>query len=120
MIDAALAFLLMLAGQLQSPALAFLIGGMALSAFGSRLQIPNAVYQFAVFMLLMRIGISGGLAIREAELLAMLLPAAMTMLLGSGIVLAGATLLPLLPGVRRVDGVAIRDMAQSVVPECTG
>jgi len=39
--------------QFQSPALAFLLGGMILAACGSKLQIPNAIYQFIVFMLLL-------------------------------------------------------------------
>mgnify|MGYP000544279468 FL=1 len=48
---------------------------MALAASGSRLQIPDAIYKFCVFMLLMRIGLEGGMEIREAELAEMLLPA---------------------------------------------
>jgi len=54
--------------QFQSPALAFLIGGMVLAAAGSKLQIPDAVYKFCVYMLLMRIGLGGGMEIREAGL----------------------------------------------------
>lgn len=92
--------------QLQSPALAFLIGGMLLAASGSRLQIPNAIYQFAVFMLLMRIGINGGMEIREANLADMLFPALLAVILGIAIVLLGRFTLVLLPGVKAEDGIA--------------
>lgn len=92
--------------QLQSPALAFLIGGMLLAASGSRLQIPNAIYQFAVFMLLMRIGINGGMEIREANLADMLFPALLAVVLGIAIVLLGRFTLVLLPGVKAEDGIA--------------
>ena len=92
--------------QFQSPALAFLIGGMVIAALGTKLEIPDAIYKFAVFMLLMRIGIGGGMEIREAELADMLLPAAMAALIGVGIVLLGRYTLALLPGVRTEDGIA--------------
>ena len=49
------------AAQLQKPALAFLLGGMALAALGSKLTIPDAIYRFIVFMLLMRIGLGAGM-----------------------------------------------------------
>lgn len=92
--------------QFQSPALAFLIGGMAIAALGSKLEIPDAIYKFAVFMLLMRIGMKGGMEIREADLGDMLLPAAIAAALGCGIVLLGRVSLALLPGVRTEDGIA--------------
>ncbi|MEM6439475.1 MAG: sodium-dependent bicarbonate transport family permease [Pseudomonadota bacterium] len=92
--------------QFQSPALAFLIGGMLVAALGSKLQIPNAIYQFCVFMLLMRIGLKGGIELREAQLAEMLAPAASSVLLGVGIVLVGAALLSRLPGVKVEDGIA--------------
>ncbi|MEM1423455.1 MAG: sodium-dependent bicarbonate transport family permease, partial [Planctomycetota bacterium] len=50
--------------QLQSPTLAFLLGGFLLAALGSKLAIPSAVYQFVVFVLLMKIGLKGGIEIR--------------------------------------------------------
>lgn len=99
-------FIVKLGAQLQSPTLAFLVGGMVLAACGSKLQIPDQVYRFIVFMLLMRIGLKGGMAIREADLAAMLVPAAMSALLGAGIVLAGSVTIARLPGVRREDGLA--------------
>jgi len=84
--DIILDFAIKFITQFQSPALAFLIGGMLIAALGSKLQIPNAIYQFAVFMLLMRIGISGGMEIKDANLIDMLLPALMTIIIGVVIV----------------------------------
>lgn len=104
--DLLLDFLTRLVTQFQSPALAFLFGGMVIAAFGSRLVIPDAIYKFAVFMLLMRIGIDGGMAIREADFGAMLLPAVFAAVLGCGIVLLGRVTLALLPGVKTEDGIA--------------
>lgn len=104
--EALVEFFSRLITQFQSPALAFLIGGMVLAACGSRLQIPDAIYKFCVFMLLMRIGLDGGMAIREADLSAMLLPAAIAIGVGCAIVLIGRYTLALLPGVRTEDGIA--------------
>jgi hypothetical protein len=92
--------------QFQSPALAFLIGGMVVAALGSKLQIPNAIYQFAVFMLLMRIGINGGMEIKQANLLDMLLPAVITVIVGVVIVLLGAFFFSRLKGIKKEDGLA--------------
>ena len=92
--------------QFQSPALAFLLGGMLLAACGSKLQIPDAIYKFCVFMLLMRIGLEGGLEIREADLSAMLLPAVIAFVVGCAIVLVGRFTLARLPGVTPEDGIA--------------
>ncbi|MBO6639035.1 MAG: sodium-dependent bicarbonate transport family permease [Roseitalea sp.] len=99
-------FLTRFVTQFQSPALAFLVGGMALAAFGSKLEIPDAIYKFAVFMLLMRIGINGGMEIREADLMEMLLPALFSAVLGCGIVFLGRITLANLPGVKVEDGIA--------------
>ncbi len=104
--DVLLDFGAKLVNQLQAPALAFLIGGMVVAALGSRLQIPNAIYQFIVFMLLMRIGINGGMEIREADLTAMVLPALAAVVLGLAIVLIGTLVFAILPGVRKEDGIA--------------
>ncbi|MEM1081284.1 MAG: sodium-dependent bicarbonate transport family permease, partial [Pseudomonadota bacterium] len=95
-----------LLAQFQSPALAFLIGGMLLAALGSKLTIPDAIYRFCVFMLLMRIGLDGGMAIREADLSAMILPALISVLVGCAIVLVGRYTLAALPGVKTEDGIA--------------
>lgn len=104
--DMVLDFLTRFLMQFQSPALAFLIGGMALAAFKSKLQIPNAIYQFCVFMLLMKIGMKGGMEIREANLTDILLPAASAGLIGIIIVVGGSFVLSRLPGVRKEDGLA--------------
>ncbi|MGR3435808.1 MAG: sodium-dependent bicarbonate transport family permease, partial [Shimia sp.] len=99
-------FLLRVLGQFQSPSLAFLIGGILVAASGSKLQIPDSIYQFAVFMLLMRIGLKGGMEIREADLTVMFLPILAAMALGVGIVLLGWLTLARLPGVAKADAIA--------------
>ena len=104
--DILLDFLARMVTQLQSPSLAFLVGGMAIAAMGSKLEIPNAVYQFIVFMLLMRIGINGGMEIREADLAAMALPALFSAVLGIAIVLLGRVTIAMMPGVKTEDGIA--------------
>jgi hypothetical protein len=104
--DLLLDFFARFASQLQSPTLGFLVGGMLLAAFGSKLQIPNAIYQFIVFMLLLRIGIKGGMEIREAELADMALPALISVILGLGIVALGRYTLAYLPGVKTEDAIA--------------
>ncbi len=104
--EAFIQFLATIAGQFQSPTLGFLIGGMVVAALGSKLQIPNAIYQFAVFMLLMRIGINGGMEIRDADLVDMLLPALAAVLIGLGIVVLGAVSLARLPKVQVEDAIA--------------
>ena len=104
--DLVLEFFSRLLTQFQSPALAFLIGGMVLAAAGSKLQIPDAIYKFCVFMLLMRIGLEGGMEIREADLSEMLLPAVIAVVVGCAIVVVGRYTLAALPGVRTEDGIA--------------
>lgn len=92
--------------QFQSPTLAFLLGGIVIAALGSRLEIPDAIYKFIVFMLLMRVGLEGGMSIREANLVDMLLPAFFAVLIGCITVLLGRYTLALLPSVRTEDGIA--------------
>lgn len=104
--DALMDFLLRFGSQLQSPTLGFLLGGMIIAAMGSRLEIPDALYKFIVFMLLMRVGLKGGMKIREAELSEMFLPALFAVALGIIIVLIGRYTLALLPGVKTEDGIA--------------
>jgi hypothetical protein len=105
-LDALLDFSTRLLAQLQSPTLAFLLGGIVIAALGSRLEIPESIYKFIVFMLLMRIGLDGGMAIRDANLVDMLLPALFAILVGAGIVLLGRFTLALLPSIRTEDGIA--------------
>ena len=99
-------FLSQLAGQLTTPTLGFLIGGMLLAASGSKLKIPNPIYQFIVFMLLMKIGIKGGLELRHVELSDMLLPALFTALTAVVAVALGSWVLSFAPKVKREDGIA--------------
>lgn len=99
-------FLMRLVAQFQSPTLGFLVGGMVIAALGSNLKIPNAIYQFIVFMLLMKIGLRGGIEIREADLAAMLLPAISAMIIGVSSVLIGSFVFSLIPSIKREDGLA--------------
>ena len=99
-------FLMRFVAQFQSPTLGFLIGGMLVAACRSKLKIPNAIYQFIVFMLLMKIGIKGGIEIREADLAAMALPAFFAIVIGLSIVRIGTSVFALFPGVEKVDGIA--------------
>ena len=92
--------------QLQSPTLGFLIGGMVIAAVNSRLAIPDAIYKFIVFMLLIKVGLSGGIAIRNSNLVEMLLPALFAMVLGILIVFIGRYTLAKMPNVRVVDAIA--------------
>ncbi|MGF1492445.1 MAG: sodium-dependent bicarbonate transport family permease [Microcoleaceae cyanobacterium] len=99
-------FLTLFLSKLQSPTLGFLIGGMVVAALNSRLQIPDAIYKFIVFMLLIKVGLSGGIAIRNANLLEMLLPALFAVAIGILIVFIGRYTLGILPNVKTVDAVA--------------
>ncbi len=99
-------FLTKFGSQLQSPTLGFLMGGIIIAALGSRLAIPDAIYKFIVFMLLIKVGLSGGIAIRNANLAEMLLPALFAMVTGILIVFIGRYTLAKLPGIRTVDALA--------------
>lgn len=92
--------------QLQTPTLSFLIGGMLLAALGSKFEIPDAIYRFIVVLLMLRIGLGAGMAIRAADPLEMLLPALMAVALGVGIVFLGRWTLARAPGVKTDDGIA--------------
>jgi uncharacterized protein len=105
-LEALLEFFTRFLTQFQSPTLAFLIGGIVIAALGSKLEIPDAIYKFVVFMLLMRVGLDGGMSIREANLADMLLPAFFAVLIGIIIVVIGRFTLALLPSVRTEDGIA--------------
>nr|WP_155082748.1 sodium-dependent bicarbonate transport family permease [Cyanobacterium aponinum] len=93
-------------GQLQSPTLGFLIGGMIIAALGSQLQIPDSIYKFIVFMLLIKVGLSGGIAIRKANLGEIFLPALFAVLLGILIVFIARYTLAQLPKIKMVDALA--------------
>lgn len=92
--------------QFQKPTLAFLIGGMLIAALGSNLTIPDPIYRFIVFMLLITIGMEAGLEIRQADLTSMILPALFAVVLGCAIVVAGAAVLTRLPKLKADDGYA--------------
>ena len=93
-------------GQLQSPTLAFLIGGMVLAAMGSKLEVPEPVYKFIVLLLLLKVGISAGMSIREANLAELAVPALGATVLGIAIVALGSATLARMRGVGRMDAMA--------------
>ncbi|MEM8753571.1 MAG: sodium-dependent bicarbonate transport family permease [Pseudomonadota bacterium] len=92
--------------QFQKPTLAFLLGGMALAAFGSKLAVPDAIYKFIVMALLLKVGLGAGISVREADLIALAVPALAAAAVGVAIVLLGARSLARWPGVSRMDGMA--------------
>ncbi len=91
---------------MQSPTLGFLIGGTVIAALGSELQIPDAIYKFIVFLLLIKVGLSGGIAIGNGNLAEMLLPALFAVVTGVLIVFIGRYTLAKLPIVKTVDAIA--------------
>ncbi|NJL02009.1 MAG: sodium-dependent bicarbonate transport family permease [Spirulinaceae cyanobacterium RM2_2_10] len=99
-------FLMRFLAQLQSPTLGFLIGGVVAASLGSRLAIPDAAYKFIVFMLLIKVGLTGGQEIRNANLVEMLLPAVFAVAMGILIVFIGRHTLCKLPNVKVEDGIA--------------
>ncbi|MCY6382532.1 sodium-dependent bicarbonate transport family permease [Hoeflea prorocentri] len=102
--------LMMIAGtvveQLQKPTLAFLIAGMMLAALGARFEIPQSIYKFIVILLLLKVGMSAGISIRNADTLSFLVPASLAILVGIAIVFLGSRSLARWNGVSRVDGLA--------------
>ncbi len=104
--DAIVEFLIKLLSQFQSPTLAFLLGGMVVAAFKSKLQIPQPIYQFITFMLLMRIGLNGGMKIRDSNFIEMIPMIVAAVVLGIGMVFLGRVVLAALPGVKTEDGIA--------------
>ena len=93
-------------GQMQKPTLAFLIGGMMLAALGSKLEVPEPVYKFVVMLLLLKVGLSAGISVREADLIALAVPAVLAALVGIAIVLVGAGTIARWRGVSHMDGMA--------------
>ncbi|MBM2324286.1 MULTISPECIES: sodium-dependent bicarbonate transport family permease [Rhodobacterales] len=92
--------------QMQKPTLAFLIGGMVLAACGSKLEIPEPVYKFIVFLLLMKVGLGAGISVREANLFELAVPAVAAAMVGIAIVLFGGQTLARLRGVTQMDAMA--------------
>jgi hypothetical protein len=99
-------FITLFVGQLQSPTLGFLIGGIVVASLGSQLAIPDSIYKFISFFLLMKIGLTGGIAIRNSNLSEIFLPAIAAVLLGIGIVFISRYTLANLPGIKVPDAVA--------------
>lgn len=99
-------FLMDFVKQLQSPTLSFLIGGMIIAALGSQLVIPEAICQIIVFMLLTKIGLTGGIAIRNSNITEMILPALFSVAVGILIVFIARYTLAKLPKVKTVDAIA--------------
>ena len=95
-----------LVAQLQKPTLAFLIGGMVLAALGSKLEVPEPVYKFIVLVLLLKIGMGAGIAVRDADPVALLVPALGAALAGVLIVVVGGAALARARGVSRMDAMA--------------
>lgn len=92
--------------QMQKPTLAFLLGGMMLAALGSKLEIPDPVYKFIVILLLLKVGLSAGISIREADVLSLAVPALAAVAVGVAIVLIGGQTLARFRGVSRMDAMA--------------
>ncbi len=92
--------------QLQSPTLGFLIGGMVIAALGSELVIPESICSIIVFMLLTKIGLTGGIAIRNSNLTEMILPVLFAAVVGILIVFIARYTLARLPKVKTVDAIA--------------
>lgn len=92
--------------QLQSPTLAFLLGGLLLGAMNSKLRIPDGAYQIIVLILLLKVGMSAGMGVREAGIMALIVPALGAAALGVGIVLLGAATLARLRGIGKADAYA--------------
>jgi hypothetical protein len=93
-------------GQLQQPTLAFLIGGMVLAALGSRIEVPDAIYKFIVILLLLKVGMSAGISVREANLMELAVPALLATVVGILIIFVGRATLARWRGVSEVDGLA--------------
>ncbi|MEX2533202.1 MAG: sodium-dependent bicarbonate transport family permease [Nitriliruptoraceae bacterium] len=92
--------------QLQNPTLAFLIGGMVLAALGSRLEVPEPVFKLVVLLLLMKVGLGAGISMREANFLALAVPAIGATVAGVVIVLLGRVVLVRQRGVSEMDAMA--------------
>lgn len=99
-------FLMDFVKQLQSPTLGFLIGGMIIAALGSELVIPESVVTIIVFMLLIKIGLTGGIAIRNSNLTEMILPMIFAVIVGILVVFIARYTLAKLPKVKTVDAIA--------------
>ena len=92
--------------QMQKPTLAFLLGGMMLAALGSKLEVPEPVYKFIVMLLLLKVGLSAGISVREADLMELAVPAILAAVVGVVIIMIGRATLARWRGVSEMDGMA--------------
>ncbi|WP_299774125.1 sodium-dependent bicarbonate transport family permease [uncultured Tateyamaria sp.] len=92
--------------QMQKPTLAFLIGGMLLAALGSKFEVPEPIYKFIVILLLLKVGIGAGISVREADFVALAVPAVLAAGIGIVIVVLGRATLARWRGVSQLDATA--------------
>lgn len=92
--------------QMQKPTLAFLIGGMMLAALGSKFEVPEPIYKFIVILLLLKVGIGAGISVREADFVALAVPAMLAAGIGIAIVVLGRATLARWRGVSQLDATA--------------
>lgn len=104
--DVIIDIVITLASQFKQPTLAFLIGGMALAALGSKFEIPAPVYKFIVILLLLKVGLSAGISVRDANLAELAIPAMLAAVCGIAIVILGATTLARWRNIGRMDAMA--------------
>lgn len=79
---------------------------MIIAALGSELVIPESICTIIVFMLLMKIGLTGGIAIRNSSLTEMVLPMIFAIIVGIVVVFIARYTLAKLPKVKVVDAIA--------------
>jgi uncharacterized protein len=79
---------------------------MIIAALGSELVIPESICTIIVFMLLTKIGLTGGIAIRNSKLTDMVLPMICAVVVGIIIVFIARYTLAKLPKVKVVDAIA--------------
>ncbi len=92
--------------QLQKPTLAFLIGGMVLAAASSKFEMPEPIYKLIVMLLLLKVGLSSGIAISQANITELVVPALAATVAGVAIVFLGRFALRKLRGVSDMDAMA--------------
>lgn len=95
-----------LLAQFQKPTMAFLLGGMALAAFGSKLELPAPIYKFIVLLLLLKVGLGAGISVRSADALSLAVPALCAAVLGVAIVLFGGRIFAAWGGISKSDAMA--------------
>ncbi|MEO0945244.1 MAG: sodium-dependent bicarbonate transport family permease, partial [Pseudomonadota bacterium] len=100
--------------QFQKPTLAFLIAGMMLAALGSKFEVPLPVYKFIVIVLLLKVGMGAGIAIRDADVMSLLVPAIGAALIGMVIVFLGGKTLAKMRRVSELDALATVGMFGAV------